>query len=224
VAAEPEPDHEVEVPAGEPPEGIGVWQDLDTLRALMHPLRMRAYVEAVKHPVSAKELSAVLDVPLQRMSYHVRLLAEAGLLTVVRKTPRRGAIETHYRAVATLEIDDEALTSSPELLKLWTRMVLALLNEDAEHAVDRGEGLESEIFLARAHFRVGEEGVRRLRQEVLDFYDRLAVLEQELRAEPGDDAQGLNIALMTHPGAREGGRNSPLVHQLGTDRLTIPED
>ena len=43
------------------------------------------------------------------MSYHVRLLAEAGLLSVVRKTPRRGAIETHYRAVATLEVDDDAL-------------------------------------------------------------------------------------------------------------------
>ena len=79
-------------------------------RRCIHPLRMRAYVEAVKGPVSAKELADRLGVPLQRMSYHVRLLAEAGLLEVVRKTPRRGAIETHYRAIATLEVDDEALT------------------------------------------------------------------------------------------------------------------
>jgi DNA-binding transcriptional ArsR family regulator len=220
-----EPDHIVdEGSAGDPPEGIGVWEDLDTLKALMHPLRMRAYVEAVKRPVSAKDLSSLLDVPLQRMSYHVRLLAEAGLLTVVRKTPRRGAIETHYRAIATLEVDDDALTASPELLRMWTQMILRVLAEDAEHAVERGEGDASEVFLARAHFRVDEAGIRRLRQEVLDFYDRLAALERELTPQAGEDARGFNIALMTHPGAREGGRNSPLVHQLGSDRLTIPED
>ena len=213
-----------EVDAVEPREGMSVWEDLDTLRALMHPLRMRAYVEAVKRPVSAKELSALLDVPLQRMSYHVRLLAESGLLSVVRKTPRRGAVETHYRAVATLEIDDDALTASPALLSMWTQMVLRVLAEDAEHAIERGEDSPSDVFLARAHFRVDEAGARRLRQEVLDFYDRLAELEEELSAEAGEDARGMNIALLTHPGAREAGRNAPLIHQLGSDRQTIPKD
>ena len=139
MAAEPQPDLPVaDAAPGTPPEGLGVWEDLDTLKALMHPLRMRAYVEAVKGPVSAKELSERLDVPLQRMSYHVRLLAEAGLLSVVRKTPRRGAIETHYRAVATLEVDDDALRSSPELLQVWTQVILRLMAEDVEYAIEQG--------------------------------------------------------------------------------------
>jgi DNA-binding transcriptional ArsR family regulator len=208
----------------EPPPGLEVWQDLDTLRALMHPLRMRAYVEAVKGPVSAKELAERLEVPLQRMSYHVRLLAESGLLHVVRKTPRRGAVETHYRAVATLDVDDEALTASPELLTLWTQLLLRLIAEDADHAVEQGAGADEDFILARAHFAVDAAGRERVEQEVLDFYDRLARLEEELRRPDGEHTDGLNVALVVHRGAREAGRNGPLISQMGTTRLTIPPD
>jgi DNA-binding transcriptional ArsR family regulator len=223
VAAEPEPT--APSPDDEPlPEGLGVWEDLDTLKAMMHPLRMRAYVEAVKGPVSAKELADRLEVPLQRMSYHVRLLAEAGLLRVVRKTPRRGAIETHYRAVATLEVDDDALSKSPELLKVWTQMILRLVAEDADHAVEQGAGADPDFIVARAHFAVDAAGRERIHREVLDFYDRLARLEEELRLPGGAEDEALNVAMVVHRGRREAGRNGPLVSQMGTDRPTIPRD
>lgn len=211
-------------PVGEPPAGTGFWDDLDTLRALMHPLRMRAYVEAVKGPVSAKELAGRFEVPLQRMSYHVRLLAESGLLRVVRKTPKRGAIETHYRAVATLDVDDDALMSSPELLKVWTHMLLRLLAEDAEHAVDDGAAAAPEFLLSRAHFCVDDAGRARLLDEIAAFYDRMAELEAQLRVEPADDSHSLNVVLVTHPGTREAGRNGPIISQMGTTRQTIPPD
>jgi DNA-binding transcriptional ArsR family regulator len=208
-----------------PPPGTGVWDDLDTLKAMIHPLRMRAFVEAVKGPVSAKELSERLEVPLQRMSYHVRLLADAGLLRVVRKTPRRGAIETHYRAVATLDVDDAALTASPELLKVWTRMLLRVIAEDAEHAVqEEGAGGGPEFILARAHLCVDEAGRDRVTEEVLAFYDRMARLEEELRVEPGPGTHGLNLVLLSYPGRREAGRNGPMISQMGTTRLTIPPE
>jgi DNA-binding transcriptional ArsR family regulator len=209
---------------GTPPEGLGVWEDLDTLRALMHPLRVRAYIEAVKGPVSAKELAGRLDVPLQRMSYHVRQLADAGLLRVVSRTPRRGAVETHYRAVATLEIDDDALMASPELLKVWVQMLFRVLAEDAEHAITQGAPEGSDFLMARAHFVVDEAGSERLRQETLDFYDRLARLEEELRLDEGEGVHGLNLMFVLHPGVRAGGRNGPMMSQIGNDRQTIPRE
>jgi DNA-binding transcriptional ArsR family regulator len=223
MAAEPEPvlgDTEQDPP----PVGTEVWEDLDTLRALIHPLRMRAYVEAVKGPVSAKELAESLGVPLQRMSYHVRLLAEAGLLHVVRRTPRRGAVETHYRAVATLEVNDDALMASPELLQVWTQMMLRLVTEDAEHAVEQGAGADTDFLLARAHFAVDAAGHDRVHREILDFYDRMARLEEELRAEDGEATHSVNLGMIVHPGRRESGRNGPIISQMGTTRPTIPPD
>lgn len=227
MAAEPTPPPPSTASAqagGALPEGLEVFDDLDTLKALIHPLRMRAYVEAVKGPVSAKELAERLGVPLQRMSYHVRLLAEAGLLEVVRKTPRRGAIETHYRAIATLEVDDDALTASPELLKVWTQMILRLVAEDAEHSVEQGAGAGSDFILARAHFAVDEAGHERVHREILDFYDRMAELEEELRVPEDGTTHAVNVAMVVHPGKRESGRNGPIISQIGTDRPTIPPD
>lgn len=223
MAADPQPGPD-EPESGQPPEGLEVWNDLDTLRALIHPLRMRAYIEAVKGPVSAKELADRLGVPLQRMSYHVRLLAEAGLLEVVSKTPRRGAIETHYRAIATLEVDDDALTASPELLKVWTQMILRLVAEDAEHAVEQGAGAGTDFILARAHFSVDAAGHERVEQEILDFYDRMARLEEELRVPGEEGTHPVNVAMVAYPGKRESGRNGPIISRLGTTRPTIPPE
>ena len=51
--------------------------------------------------------------PLGNVSYHVRTLADLGLIELVRKVPRRGAIEHYYRAPerhvlrrAALRVDD----------------------------------------------------------------------------------------------------------------------
>jgi predicted transcriptional regulator len=47
---------------------------------------------------SPKELAGQLGEKLGNVSYHVRILARLGLIELVRETPRRGAVEHHYRA------------------------------------------------------------------------------------------------------------------------------
>jgi DNA-binding transcriptional ArsR family regulator len=62
-----------------------------------HPSRLRI-MEAVEHePQSPKDLAALLDEPLQNVSYHVRALKDAGWLIVKRRTRVRGAVQTYYR-------------------------------------------------------------------------------------------------------------------------------
>ena len=64
---------------------------------------------------SPKELATQLGEKLGNVSYHVRILVRLGLIELVRETPRRGAVEHHYRsaprpeAVLNLELGlDEA--------------------------------------------------------------------------------------------------------------------
>src|SRR4051812_22139949 len=68
------------------------------VKALSHPLRVRILGILEDRAASPVELSQVLDATLGTISYHVRQLNELGLLELVRETPRRGAIEHHYRA------------------------------------------------------------------------------------------------------------------------------
>ena len=218
MAAEPEP-----ADGEEPISGAIAFKDLDAVKPLAHPMRMRAYIEAVKRPVSAKELSELMDVPLQRMSYHVRALADAGLLRVVRRTPRRGAMETHYRAIATLEFTDEAeAATSPEGLAFWRQADLRMLTEDMEHAIEDGASEDPDYFLARAHFVVDERGRERLAELLRDFYRRLSALEEEVGVEPGEGAHEINVVLGQYAAPRARGRHGPWMTGLTWDYDTIP--
>ena len=67
------------------------------ISALSHPLR-RKILRRARDPVSPKQLADSLREPLGNVSYHMRELADAGLLEFVRTEPRRGAVEHFYRA------------------------------------------------------------------------------------------------------------------------------
>jgi DNA-binding transcriptional ArsR family regulator len=76
------------------------------LKALAHPLRFRVLVRLNEVVASSKELADELGEALPKVWYHVRVLHEAGMIELVRKTQRRGATEHHYRAVMRPVIDD----------------------------------------------------------------------------------------------------------------------
>jgi DNA-binding transcriptional ArsR family regulator len=67
-------------------------------RALAHPLRVRILELARQHDeVSPVDLTAELGAPLGVVSYHVRALAQAGLLELCGRSFHRGAVKHHYR-------------------------------------------------------------------------------------------------------------------------------
>src|SRR6188472_3540272 len=72
------------------------------LKAISHPLRHRLLGLLDDRTASPNELARELDLPLGRVSYHIRLLADLGAIELVRTEPRRGALEHFYTAVTTV--------------------------------------------------------------------------------------------------------------------------
>ena len=67
-------------------------------RAMAHPMRARILATLDDgRELSPVELSRELGASLGVVSYHVRVLADAGLVELARTTARRGAIQHHYR-------------------------------------------------------------------------------------------------------------------------------
>jgi DNA-binding transcriptional ArsR family regulator len=81
-------------------------------RALTHPLRARVLAILAERPASPKELASELGASLTLTSYHVRTLAELGVIRLERTTPRRGAVEHHYRATVRARVVAEPLDPS----------------------------------------------------------------------------------------------------------------
>jgi DNA-binding transcriptional ArsR family regulator len=189
--------------------------DPDLIRPLSHPTRLRIYSEAVRGPVSAKELAERLEQPIARLSYHVKTLADAGLLRPVRRTQRRGAVETHYRAIATIDIDDETMRSLPEKVQATLfQLPVRAIAEEVDAALDSGAFKDTDLFISRAHLKVPASSRERVQAEVLAMYERLAELERELSEEAktsGEEVVPLNVVLIQYRGARRSGRNAPFM-------------
>jgi DNA-binding transcriptional ArsR family regulator len=96
------------MPAIEPAE-LECLCDSRRAAALLDPLRARILTLA-REPVSATELGSRLDLPRQRVNYHVRELARAGLLKRAGRRRKRNMFEQRYVASA------RGYVISPELL------------------------------------------------------------------------------------------------------------
>lgn len=82
--------------------------DPTVAKALAHPLRSRILAALEERTASPSQTAAELDVPLGVLSYHVRRLTALGFLKLVKRVPRRGAVEHYYAATSKPPISDQA--------------------------------------------------------------------------------------------------------------------
>jgi DNA-binding transcriptional ArsR family regulator len=93
-------------------EGENHTDDNELLIALRHPLRRQILRAMAEHdPISPRQISDELREPLSNVSYHVRVLADCGAVTLVDTAPVRGSMQHFY---------------SPAIDEPWALAVLGL--------------------------------------------------------------------------------------------------
>jgi DNA-binding transcriptional ArsR family regulator len=148
--------------------------DARVVKALAHPLRVRILSMLDEGELSPTELSDKLGVPIGNVSYHVRQLADLGLIRLTRETPRRGAVEHHYTAEARPLITDKAWREAPEIVR--QAMVGAAL-EEAGQAVNSaaltGGFSRDGAHISRIPTALDERGWKELSEELAATMKRL---------------------------------------------------
>jgi DNA-binding transcriptional ArsR family regulator len=81
---------------GAPSHDVTKIGDLPALRALADPLRLRILDLLGAEPRSVKELAAALDMPRNKLHYHVNVLQKHGLVRVASTRIVGGALERCY--------------------------------------------------------------------------------------------------------------------------------
>lgn len=116
-------------------------RNLDQLKALADPLRLRVLRAFAHEPRTAKHVAEAIGEKPGRLYHHLAVLERVGLLEITHTRQVRGTVEKHYRAVASrFEVDGALLSSGAppaEADAERTEMVTALL------AQTRSEFLES---------------------------------------------------------------------------------
>jgi DNA-binding transcriptional ArsR family regulator len=169
------------------------------VKALSHPLRVRILGILEEQPASPVELSQVLDATLGTISYHVRQLNELGLLELVRETPRRGAIEHHYRAKPRPRSGGAAWDSVSVVAKQAViGAELAQTTEVATRAAGVGGFDREHARLERMRLTLDPKGVEQLSKAVAKLVDEANRIQDAARKRMGTrNGGGTDTALVT---------------------------
>jgi DNA-binding transcriptional ArsR family regulator len=165
-------------------ETIDQQVDQQLLTALGHPLRQRLLILLHKRgEASPRELAGLSGERLGNVSYHVRVLRDAGCCELVRTEPRRGAVEHFYRATARPMLDDRQWAQLPVSArrKLFGQTLRDLWS-DAFMAAE-GTGFDDEqAHVSRSHLDLDEEAWSELVDLLASVLDRGFELQTETAA------------------------------------------
>ncbi|MEA2457137.1 MAG: hypothetical protein QOC95_109, partial [Thermoleophilaceae bacterium] len=143
------------------------------MQGLSHPMRARMLHVLHQRQASPKELASEFGIPLANVAYHIQVLRKLKLIKLVKKTPRRGAVEHHYRADYGAYIDNEAWSATPDVIKRG--MVGAALGEigrDANDAAMSGGFEHSDAYLTRTKHLLDQQAWEELGQMLQAVLDR----------------------------------------------------
>jgi DNA-binding transcriptional ArsR family regulator len=168
---------------------------------------------------SPTELSDELDLPLGNVSYHVRILASSGLIKLVRQTPRRGSVESHYALSADPTISDETWDDLPEGLKqsiVGPKALQAIMN--LKTAAGAGGFFRREAQLWEIPLRLDDEGWRQLADEIHACREKISEIKSQAEERTGtteDDGESAMVQLVVFEHSRGRSKTTELESSNG---------
>ncbi len=180
--------------------------DADKARQAMTPLRLKL-LALLREPGSAATLAAALELPRQKVGYHLHALEKAGLVMPAGARQRRGFTERLFVARAGSFVVDPAILGQSPAVEKQDRFA-------AEHLVARSAETVREV--TRMQAAAAEEGTRLLTftieadvgfaapQDVEAFAERLTAMVAGLAEEFAPKAEGRRYRLLIggHPAIR----------------------
>lgn len=166
------------------------------VKALNHPVRVKALTILTERTASPKEISAEIEVPLSNVSYHVRVLDELGLVEIREEESVRGSVAHFYRAVKRPLIhnpDWEKL--SPKVRSAFSSYVIETLMSDAASSLEAGLFDQREDrHLTRTPLVLDERGWRKVTAIQIKALD--GILKEQTAAASrlsGSSKEGIHV-------------------------------
>lgn len=186
--------------------------DPSLAKALAHPLRTRILAALEGRTASPSELAGELDAPLGVVSYHVRRLVTLGFLKLVKREPRRGAVEHYYTATSRPRITNAAWGQLPTIVK-HASIKAAVDQIGAYVAAGAAEGGfdAADAHITRSPVTVDSQGWHALARELDNLLERITKIEAASRK---------RLARADH----EGEQQATVVLMLFNSPSDVPEE
>ncbi len=178
------------------PQPVKIIRDLETLKVLTDPLRMRILALLRERPRPVKEVAQALEIPPTRLYYHFNLLEKHGLIQVVATRVVSGIIEKHYQVTAyEFNVDRQLLApTAQEGWQLVWSQTLDVLQRDIAHLAESGALqalIEAEAQGQAIPMRISKALMRLSPSRAQAFLERLKALIAEFEAPQAEPGEGV---------------------------------
>jgi len=196
-----------DIDPGFQPEAVRLVGDVETLRAMSDPTRMRileTMVTRMDPAWSVKDLAASLGVPQTRLYHHVDLLAARGLVRAVEQRVVSGIIETRYRVAArSFQLDRRLFAGDEDESRRVLHETIIAMFDTARSEIEAAIhlGLADPAGDAPEHRRLMlSRGIARLSPErAAELYRRLRELEAEFDQDEAPDGEPYGLVVAVYP-------------------------
>jgi DNA-binding transcriptional ArsR family regulator len=180
----------------------------DLGRLLAHPLRHRLLFEYATEPASPAQVARRLGERLNTVSYHTRVLADRGLLTLVRTERQRGGTAHYYRSTAGALIEDPEWEALPLALRRALVRGLLVTIEPASAAAALEGGFDpAHSHVSRWPGALDHDAAAEVAQVLRSLLNDLARIQADAHARGGPFSR-LEVVTMSFEAAKPG-RASP---------------
>jgi len=176
-----------------------VLRDLECIKAIAHPRRIDILKSFRKEPLSAKQLSQILDEPHAKTNYHIKTLYKAGILELVEEKVKSGIVEKYYYPTAKNIIMGKKVINF-SLDKLFEDI-------DNNECISKFENI-SEIFYKAAEDEqldvdnvVAYEGISFTHSEIKEINEAIKIKIEEVlsRKSEVDNDNEYNLSIVSIP-------------------------
>lgn len=148
-------------------------RQLEQVRLLSDPLKLRLIQSFAEGEKTTGQVAAELKQRVTRLYRHVDALHEAGLLEIVRETPKRGTVERSFRAVARrFEVDQSLFSQGGKAETAHAvRDVLRAGEDEILEAIMRDDETGMEPMVLRLRGRNTPANIEKLRRSLEDWIE-----------------------------------------------------
>lgn len=163
--------------------------DIDQVKALAHPLRMRI-IETLgaSDPMTTKQVAEALGEKPTRLYHHVDKLEKAGLIRLTHTRQNRGTTEKYYEPIAKhfragADLFNEEITE--ELKGALTPMIHTIFDNTMSELLrlvdvgEPGEKLEEEGLLSYIEMHLPQKNAEVVREKLKEVLEYLESLDED---------------------------------------------
>ena len=183
--------------------------DQRIVKALAHPLRIRMLTVLNQRIASPSELAGELDEPIGNVSYHMRTLADLGMVELVRTEPRRGAVEHYYRAIERPHVPAQDWATLPaSVRRSFSDVAGRQVLDDFTSAAKSGAFDRDGARLNRLELKLDQKGWEEMGKLLDDTAQRIEKIAAKAkdRKSGGDQLEAAAVLMLFEAGGRPGKR------------------